>query len=113
MGTMIAMMLPATIGFGSLAVDGSYYTYRELLPRQAVQAAALAAGNKLPTYYSSGTGSTTSIASMAQAFITNNMPVAQYGTITPTTVVGNWVSNTLALEHDCFRLTRTLPPERS
>ena len=55
----------------SLVIDGSFYGYRNLLLRQTVQAAALAAANKLPTYFSSGNGSTAAIVSAAQTFDQN------------------------------------------
>lgn len=94
MGVMVAVMVPALVGFGSLVIDGSFYGYRNLLLRQTVQAAALAAANKLPTYFSSGNGSTAAIVSAAQTFASSNMPSARYGTVVPAAnvVVGNWDS---------------------
>jgi Flp pilus assembly protein TadG len=92
MAVMCAVMVPILIGFGTVAINQGYYTYRNLLLRQTVQAAALAGANKLSTYYSSG--STGTIVSTAQTFATSNMPSATYGTVVPAAnvVVGNWAS---------------------
>jgi hypothetical protein len=81
MGALIAIgVVPLMIGFGCLSVDQGYYGYRSLLLQQTVESAALAAGNKLPTYYSSNRSST-AIVTQAQTFTTLNMPSAQYGTV--------------------------------
>ncbi|HEX3989711.1 MAG TPA: TadG family pilus assembly protein [Acetobacteraceae bacterium] len=81
MGTLIAIgVIPGMIGFGCLSIDKGYYGYRSLLLKQTVEAAALAGGNKLTTYYTSN-GSTATIVATAQAFTTANMPTAQYGTV--------------------------------
>jgi Flp pilus assembly protein TadG len=96
-GVMIAVGIPALTGFGALAIDGAYTGYRTLLLRQTVQAAALAGANKLPTYFSSGTGSTATVTSTAQTFATANMPTASYGTAVTSVVVGNWNASTKAL----------------
>jgi hypothetical protein len=55
-----------------------------------VQSAALAAGDKLSTYYS--TGSTGTLVSTAQTFAQYNMPAALYGTVVPAAnvVIGTW-----------------------
>jgi Flp pilus assembly protein TadG len=92
MAVMCAVMVPILIGFGTVAINQGYYTYRNLLLRQTVQASALAAANKLSTYYS--TGSTSTIVTTAQTFATSNMPSATYGTVVPAAnvVVGNWAS---------------------
>jgi Flp pilus assembly protein TadG len=92
MAVMCAVMIPILIGFGTVAVNQGYYAYRNLLLRQTVQSAALAAADKLSTYYS--TGSTGTIVSTAQTFATANMPSATYGTVVPAAnvVVGNWTN---------------------
>ena len=92
MAVMCAVMVPILIGFGTLAVNQGLYTYRNLLLRQTVQSSALAAANKLSTYYT--TGSTATIVSTAQTFATANMPSGTYGTVVPAAnvVVGNWAS---------------------
>ena len=43
MGVMCAVMIPVLVGFGSLALNQGYYSYRAMLLRQTVQSAALAA----------------------------------------------------------------------
>jgi Flp pilus assembly protein TadG len=93
---LAAVMFPALVGFGLLAVDASYLYQRHSLLRQTVQAAALAAGANLATYYTSGTNSTTAIAAAAQTFAQANEPSQTYGTVIPTAnvVVGNWNSTT-------------------
>src|SRR4051794_3531819 len=81
MGALIAIgVVPLMIGLGCLSIDRGYYGYRSLLLQQTVETAALAAGSKLPTYYSSK-GSTSAIVTTAQTFTTLNMPSAQYGTV--------------------------------
>ena len=93
-GVLFIAIFPALIGFGLVCVDGAYLYFRNLLLHQTVQAAALAAGNRLSTYYSSGNNSSTAIISIAQTFTTANMPAAQYGTVVPAgnVVLGNWDS---------------------
>jgi hypothetical protein len=95
MAVLAGVMVPILVAFGSLGLDTANYGYRNLLLRQTVQAASLAATNKLSTYYSSG-GSTTAIVAAAQTFALANMPSAQYGTVVPgaNVVVGNWNSST-------------------
>jgi Flp pilus assembly protein TadG len=85
-----AVVIPALIGFGTLAIGRGYYGYRKLLLEQTVQSAALAAGNNLATYYSTGSPST--VVAAAQAFASANMPAARYGTVVPSSnvVLGNW-----------------------
>jgi Flp pilus assembly protein TadG len=85
-----AVVAPALIGVGVLAIGQGYYTYRKVILQQAVQAAALAAGNNLATYYS--TGSTATIVAAAQTFAVANMPTAKYGTVIQpaNVVVGSW-----------------------
>jgi Flp pilus assembly protein TadG len=96
MAAMCAVMIPVFIGFGALAINQGYYTYRSQLPRQTVQSAALAAADKLSTYYS--TGSISTVISTAQTFAGYNMPSGQYGTVVPFTnvILGTWnaTSNT-------------------
>jgi Flp pilus assembly protein TadG len=94
MGVMCAVMIPVLIGFGSLALNQGYYSYRAQLLRQTVQSAALAAANKLSTYYSTGSSST--VISTAQTFGGYNMPSSQYGTVIPSAnvVLGTWNSST-------------------
>ena len=96
MAAMCAVLIPVLIGFGALAINQGYVAFRSQLLRQTVQSAALAAADKLSTYYSSG--STSTVVSTAQAFAGYNMPPAQYGTVVPSTNVtlGTWnaTSNT-------------------
>jgi Flp pilus assembly protein TadG len=94
MGVMCAVMIPVMIGFGALALNQGYYSYRAQLLRQTVQSAALAAANKLSTYYS--TGSSGTVVSTAQSFGGYNMPSVQYGTVIPSAnvVLGTWNSAT-------------------
>ena len=88
---LTAVAFPALIGCGLLIVDVPYLYYRHLLLRQTVQSAALAGANKLTTYYTSGTGSSTAIVNAAQSFAQANMPTATYGTVLPTAnvILGN------------------------
>jgi hypothetical protein len=100
---MAAVIVPVLIGFGTLSIGKGYYSYRNLLLEQTVENAALAAGNKLSTYYSSG-GSSTAIVAAAQNFATLNMPSAQYGTVVTSAnvVLGNLSGTTftsLAASH--------------
>ncbi len=91
-------LLPVFFGFGLLASGAGYLFFRNLLLRQAVHAAALAAASNLTTYYTSGTNSTAQIVSAAQTFAQANEPTATYGTVIPASnvVVGNWNSTTSA-----------------
>ena len=47
-----AVMIPALVGLGTLAIDQGYYGYRNLLLKQTTQNAALAAAEKLHNAYS-------------------------------------------------------------
>jgi Flp pilus assembly protein TadG len=94
MAVMCAVMVPVLIGFGTLAINQGYVTYRGQLLRQTVQAAALAAADNLSSYYS--TGSSSAVITAAQTFATANMPSAQYGTVVPSSdvVLGTWNAST-------------------
>ncbi len=94
MAVMCAVMTPVLIGFGALAINQGYYSYRAQMLRQTTQSAALAAANKLATYYASG--STATVVSTGQSFAAANMPSAQYGTVVPAAnvVVGTWNPST-------------------
>jgi Flp pilus assembly protein TadG len=94
MGVMIAVLIPVLIAFGSLAIDTANYGYHNLLLRQTVQSAALAAGNKLPTYFSNN-GSTSLISTAATTFAQANMPLARYGTVVSGASVGTWNATNL------------------
>jgi len=89
---LIAGMFPLALGVGLLGVDGSRLYFHKLLLRQTAQAASMAGANKLATYYTSGTNSTTEIVNAAQQFAGYNMPSPTYGTVVPATNVtlGNW-----------------------
>ncbi|HVC60734.1 MAG TPA: TadG family pilus assembly protein [Acetobacteraceae bacterium] len=93
---LLAVMFPVLLGFGLLVSGTSYIYYRDLLLRQTVNAAALAAATELPTYYTSSNNSTTTIVSTAQTFALANEPSQTYGTAVPASnvVVGNWNSTT-------------------
>jgi hypothetical protein len=90
MAVLCAVMIPALIGLGTLAIDQGYYGYRNLLLKQTTQNAALAAAEVLYTYYSTGSNST--VVSTAQTYAGLNMPSAQYGTVVTTSnvVLGAW-----------------------
>jgi len=90
MAVLCAVMVPTLVGFGTLAINQGYCGYRNLLLRQTVQSSALAAGNALKTYYSSGSSS--AVVTAAQTFATANMPTGTYGTVVPSSnvVLGNW-----------------------
>ena len=92
----MVMVFPVLIGFGLLSVDGAYLYYRHLLLQQTVQAAALAAGNKIPTYYDSGRQSNAGVVAAARAFANYNMPTATYGDMVPAgnVLLGNWNTTT-------------------
>ncbi len=79
MAVLCAVMIPALIGLGTLCIDQGYYGYRRLLLKQSTENAALAAAQKLYTYYTTGSSST--IVSTAQTYSALNMPSAQYGTV--------------------------------
>lgn len=89
---LVAGMFPLILGMGLLGVDGSRLYFQKLLLRQTAQAASMAGANKLSTYYTSGTNSTTDIVNAAQQFAGYNMPSAAYGTVVPAANVtlGNW-----------------------
>lgn len=89
---LIAGMFPLALGMGLLGVDGSRLYFHKLLLRQTAQAASMAGANKLATYYTSGTNSTTEIVNAAQQFAGFNMPTGVYGTVVPAANVslGNW-----------------------
>jgi Flp pilus assembly protein TadG len=90
MAALCAVMIPALVGLGTLAIDQGYYGYRNLLLKQTTQNAALAAAEDLYTYYS--TGKNTTIVSAAQTYAGANMPSAQYGTVVTASnvVLGTW-----------------------
>jgi Flp pilus assembly protein TadG len=89
---LVALVFPILVGFSMLGIDGAYMYYRNLMLRQTVQAAALAGGNVIASYYTSGTNSSATVVSRAQQFATANMPVATYGTVVNSSdvVLGNW-----------------------
>lgn len=93
-GLFVALLTPVLLGVGLLAVDATYLYYRTLLLRQTAQAAALAGGGKLSTYFT--TGSSATVVSTAQTFSTANSPTARFGTVVPTAnvVLGNWDGGT-------------------
>ncbi len=88
---MVALIFPVLIGLGLLSLDSANIYYRKLLLRQTVQAAALAGGNKLWSYFTSNQSDDT-IVQAAQTLATSNMPTAAYGTVVPAAnvVLGNW-----------------------
>lgn len=90
MAVLCAVMIPSLVGLGVLTVDQGYYSYRNLLLKQTTQSAALAAAQKLYTYYSTGSNST--VVSTAQTYALYNMPTARYGTVVPASnvVLGTW-----------------------
>jgi Flp pilus assembly protein TadG len=94
MAVLCAVMIPSLLGLGTLAIDQGYYGYRKLLLVNTVEAAALAAGNKIGTYYS--TGGSAAVVAAAQTFATLNMPTSQYGTVVTSAnvVLGNLNSTT-------------------
>ncbi len=73
-----------------MTIDQGYYGYRALLLKQTTQNAALAAAEKLYTYYSTGSNST--VVSTAQTYALLNMPSAKYGTVVTASnvVLGTW-----------------------
>jgi|GEM_PF-3495223 len=89
---LVALLFPILVGFAMLGVDGAYMYYRNLMLRQATQAAALAGGNVISSYYTSGTNSSATIVSRAQQFAVANLPTATYGTVVAASdiVLGNW-----------------------
>jgi Flp pilus assembly protein TadG len=91
---MAAVSIPALLMLGGLSVDQSYVNVRVSMLRHTAQDAALAGGQYLSTYYT--TGSSATIVSKAQAIATANLPVARYGTVVPAAnvVLGTWNSST-------------------
>lgn len=91
---MAAASIPTLIMLGGLSVDQSYVNVRISMLRHTAQDAALAGGQYLSTYYTSGSSS--QIVSAAQSIAKSNLPVAQYGTVVPTAdvVLGTWNSST-------------------
>ena len=87
-------MIPALLGLGTLAIDQGYYGYRNLLLKQTTQNAALAAAEKLYTYYSTGLPDT--VRNTAVTYAGLNMPFAQYGNVVTTSNVtlGTWNGTT-------------------
>jgi Flp pilus assembly protein TadG len=100
----VAVAVPALILLGGLSVDQSYLTMRASMLRRTAQDAALAGGQYLSTYYT--TGSSTTINTAATNTAKLNMPIANYGTVVPTAdvVLGTWNSTTKA-----FTATTTNP----
>jgi Flp pilus assembly protein TadG len=90
MAALCAVMIPALLGLGTLAIDQGYYSYRTQLLKQTTQNAALAAAEKLYTYYSTGAADT--VQNTAVTYAGYNMPSAQYGNVVTTTNVklGTW-----------------------
>lgn len=90
----VATALPMLILIAGMSVNRSYLNMRNSLLRRTTQAAALAAGQYLSTYYT--TGSSATITSKAQATAAWNMPTAQYGTVVTAAnvVLGTWNSST-------------------
>jgi Flp pilus assembly protein TadG len=90
MAALCAVMIPALIGLGTLAIDQGYYGYRSLLLKQTTQNAGLAAAEVLYTYYSTGKSDT--VVSTAQTYAGYNMPSGQYGTVVTASNVqlGTW-----------------------
>jgi len=101
---MVAVAVPVLIMLGGLSIDQSYVNVRVSMLRHTAQDAALAGGQYLSTYYS--TGSSATITSKAQATATANMSTAQYGTVVPASniTLGTWNSTTHA-----FTATTTAP----
>jgi Flp pilus assembly protein TadG len=99
-----AASVPGLIMLGGLSVDQSYVNIRAGMLRQTTQDAALAGGQYLSTFYT--TGSAATINSKVQSNATANMPSAQYGTVVPTAniVLGTWNASTKS-----FTATTTNP----
>lgn len=93
---LAAMMLSVLAGIGALGLNQAGLHGHGLRQRHTTDAAALAAAQTIPTFYTSGTDSTTNIVSAAQTISTANMPTATYGTIVPAgnVVLGNWNAST-------------------
>ena len=91
---LAAASIPTLIMLGGLGVDQSYVNVRVSMLRHTAQDAALAGGQYLSTYYT--TGSSTTIVNAAQSIAKSNLPVAQYGTVVPSAdvVLGTWNSST-------------------
>lgn len=101
---LTATSIPALIMFGGFSVDQSYVNMRASMLRRTTQDAALAGGQYMSTYYT--TGSAATINGKVQSIATANMPSAQYGSVVPTAniVLGTWNSSTHA-----FTATTTNP----
>ncbi len=101
---MAAASIPTLIMLGGLSVDQSYVNVRISMLRHTAQDAALAGGQYLSTYYT--TGSSATIVSKVQSIATANLPTAQYGTVVPAAniVLGTWNSST-----STFTATNTNP----
>ena len=93
---LVALILPVLFSFGLGGIAWNQAHFNKGLLQQTVRAAALAATNKLSTYYTSGSADTLKAA--AQAIAVLNMPVATYGTVVQASniVVGTWNSTTKA-----------------
>jgi Flp pilus assembly protein TadG len=91
---LAAASIPALLMLGGLSVDQSYVNVRVSMLRHTAQDSALAGGQYLSTYYT--TGSSSQIVAAAQAIAKANLPVAQYGTVVPSAnvVLGTWNSST-------------------
>jgi Flp pilus assembly protein TadG len=96
MAVLCAVMIPALIGLGTLAIDQGYYGYRNLLLKQTTQNAALAAAEQLYTYYSTGNADT--VQNTGVTYGGYNMPSTQYGNVVlkANVVLGTWNSTTSA-----------------
>ena len=101
---MAAASIPTLIMLGGLSVDQSYVNVRVSMLRHTAQDSALAGGQYMATYYT--TGSSAQIVSAAQSIATANLPVAQYGTVVPAAnvVLGTWNAST-----QTFTATNTNP----
>ncbi len=79
---MAAASIPTLIMLGGLSVDQSYVNVRISMLRHTAQDAALAGGQYLSTYYTSGSSST--IVNAAQAIaVEPRQRLPQYGTVVP------------------------------
>ena len=100
----VAAAIPVMILLGGLGVDQSYLGARASLLRRTAESSALAGGQYLSTYYTTGSSST--IVNAARTIATTNMPTTPYGTVVPAAnvVLGTW--NTTA---KTFTATTTNP----
>jgi Flp pilus assembly protein TadG len=89
---MFAIAFPALLGVGLLSVDGARLFLHHLILRQTVEAAALAAANRLNAYYNSPTADMSAVTGTATQFGALNMPAAKYGTVVAAAdvILGNW-----------------------